>query len=153
MKIQLYILVLSFSVLLMSCGSSQPSEVGASMTTLSPCPSSPNCVITTEDGGGKKMATLPFKATRAQTKQALEDVINATPRTSIETSTETYLHAVFTTKLMKFKDDVEFILDPELRVVHFRSASRVGHSDMGANKKRMTAFTKAYSEWSSETTE
>ncbi len=93
------------------------------------------------------MAALPFKSNLSETVQALTDVIQATPRTEIKTSNQQYIHVVFTTKLMRFKDDVEFLIDPVNQVVHFRSASRVGHSDMGANKKRMAKFTADYTSW------
>ena len=52
-------------------------------------------------------------------------------------STENTVDALFVTKLLKFKDDVNFEVDDEAKLIHFRSASRVGHSDLGANRKRM----------------
>jgi uncharacterized protein (DUF1499 family) len=51
---------------------------------------------------------------------------------------------VFTTRLFRFKDDVEFYIDADEGQVHFRSASRVGYSDMGANRKRYQAFKELY---------
>ena len=44
---------------------------------------------------------------------------------------------VFISRLMRFRDDVEFLLDREARVFHVRSASRVGYSDLGANAARV----------------
>ncbi|MEM9898790.1 MAG: DUF1499 domain-containing protein [Pseudomonadota bacterium] len=49
-----------------------------------------------------------------------------------------YIAAVFTTKIMRYKDDVEFRLDDA--AVHVRSASRVGYSDLGANRKRIESL-------------
>jgi len=37
---------------------------------------------------------------------------------------------------MGFVDDVEFFF-PDTAVIHMRSASRVGYSDFGANRKRL----------------
>lgn len=65
------------------------------------------------------------------------------PRTRIVEESENYLRVEFTTAIMRYVDDVEFLIDDSAGVVHFRSASRVGYSDMGANRKRMTAFKEA----------
>ncbi len=54
----------------------------------------------------------------------------------IEKSTH-YLHAEFRSGFFRFVDDVEFYVEAESGRVHFRSASRVGHSDIGTNRARM----------------
>jgi uncharacterized protein (DUF1499 family) len=38
---------------------------------------------------------------------------------------------------MKFTDDLEFWFDPTQTLIHLRSASRVGESDLGKNRSRM----------------
>ncbi|MFT7527048.1 MAG: hypothetical protein ACI9LY_002200, partial [Arenicella sp.] len=63
---------------------------------------------------------------------------------AIENETDSYVYSVFTTRLMRFKDDVEFYIDEAHQLVHFRSASRVGHSDLGANRKRYQSFKELY---------
>lgn len=50
-----------------------------------------------------------------------------------------YLYAQYTTPLMKYVDDVEFWFDPVKGAVQVRSASRIGQSDLGANRKRIEA--------------
>ncbi len=50
---------------------------------------------------------------------------------------EDYLHVEFTSLIFRFKDDTEFYLSIEDAKIHFRSASRLGYSDLGANRKRM----------------
>ena len=64
-------------------------------------------------------------------------VINEMPRTKIVAQTGDYLYVEFTSLIFRFVDDVEFLVDHAENVIHFRSASRVGYSDLGANKKRM----------------
>jgi uncharacterized protein (DUF1499 family) len=54
-----------------------------------------------------------------------------------------YLYAQFTTKLMKYVDDVEFWYDPAAKAIQVRSASRVGRGDMGVNRKRIEAVRSA----------
>jgi uncharacterized protein (DUF1499 family) len=50
---------------------------------------------------------------------------------------DTYLHYEFTSLLLRFVDDVEFLFDDETRTIHFRSASRTGYGDFGVNRSRM----------------
>jgi uncharacterized protein (DUF1499 family) len=56
-----------------------------------------------------------------------------------------YVYAEFTTALMGFVDDVEFFLDESAGVIHVRSASRLGESDLGVNRKRVEAIRAAFS--------
>lgn len=51
-----------------------------------------------------------------------------------------YLYAQFTTRWLRFVDDVEFLLTPGEGVIHVRSASRLGREDLGANRRRIEAI-------------
>ncbi len=59
------------------------------------------------------------------------------PRTKLVEEDESYLHYEFTSLLLRFVDDVEFLFDDESKTIHFRSASRTGYGDLGVNRKRM----------------
>ena len=48
-----------------------------------------------------------------------------------------YLRGVFVTSIMRFPDDVEFFYDEGKGELHFRSESRYGYSDLGANRDRI----------------
>jgi len=63
------------------------------------------------------------------------------PEATLVTEKENYLHYEFTSFIFRFVDDVEFLIDADQQQVDFRSASRVGHSDLGANAKRMRKIT------------
>ena len=67
----------------------------------------------------------------------LKEVIRSLPRTKLLEEDESYLHYEFTSLLLRFVDDVEFLFDDETKTIHFRSASRTGYGDMGVNRKRM----------------
>ena len=71
----------------------------------------------------------------------LEKLVGGMPGAKVVKTDANYLHAEFTSRLMRFVDDVEFLLDDANNLIHFRSASRIGHSDMGANRKRMETIT------------
>jgi uncharacterized protein (DUF1499 family) len=68
------------------------------------------------------------------------------PRTRIRRDESGYLHAECQSRLFRFTDDLELRLDAARGVIHVRSASRVGHSDLGANRKRVEALRRAVEE-------
>jgi uncharacterized protein (DUF1499 family) len=104
---------------------------------LSPCPSSPNCVSTQAQDAGHVIVPFRYRKSRAEAKEALKEVIRSLPRTKLVEEDESYLHYEFTSLLLRFVDDVEFLFDDESKTIHFRSASRTGYGDMGVNRKRM----------------
>lgn len=110
----------------------RPNNLGVTNGKLAPCPDSPNCVNSQSDKSQAEIAPLPAVAI-AQLKQVIESF----ERTKIVEATDDYLYAEFTSKLMGFVDDVEFYLDSTANVIHVRSASRLGKSDLGANRKRV----------------
>jgi uncharacterized protein (DUF1499 family) len=107
------------------------------MRQLAPCPPSPNCVSTKAQDEGHAIALYRYQKTRPEAKEALKTIIRSLPRTKLVEEDESYLHYEFTSLLLRFVDDVEFIFDDEAKTIHFRSASRTGHSDFGVNRRRM----------------
>ena len=107
------------------------------MRPLSPCPSSPNCVSTQAQDKGHAIAPFRYRKSRVEAKEALKEVVRSLPRTKLVEEDESYLHYEFTSLLMRFVDDVEFLFDDETKTLHFRSASRTGYGDLGVNRKRM----------------
>jgi len=66
--------------------------------------------------------------------------------------TGSYLHAEARSRVFRFVDDVEFVLDPGARVIQVRSASRVGYSDFGVNRRRVERLGKAFDDESGAAT-
>ena len=104
---------------------------------LAACPSSPNCVSTQAQDAGHAIAPIRYRKSRAEAKGALKTAVRSLPRTKLVEEDEGYLHYEFTSLLLRFVDDVEFLFDDETKTLHFRSASRIGYSDLGANRTRM----------------
>jgi len=86
---------------------------------------------------GHAIAPFRYRKSRAEAKEVLKEVIRSLPRTKLLEEDESYLHYEFTSLLLRFVDDVEFLFDDETKTIHFRSASRTGYGDMGVNRKRM----------------
>lgn len=117
-------------LLFLSFQSKSGAAVGLIDGKLSACPSSPNCV-SSEAGtpDSHRVEPLPLAAWGK-----LPEVI-ADMGGDIIVRDDSYIAAEFRTSLMQFVDDVEFRKADT--AVQVRSASRVGRSDMGANKKRV----------------
>lgn len=108
---------------------------------LAPPPSSPNAVSSQADPSDTQhhIAPLPL-GDPATWKARLKAVVDGMDRTAWVADDGPYLHATFTTWILRYVDDVEFLADPEAGVIHVRSASRVGYSDLGVNRSRVEAI-------------
>ena len=65
-------------------------------------------------------------------------------RTSIITQKDNYIHTTFKSRIFRFVDDIEFYFDDKEKLIHFKSASRVGRNDLGVNRKRMEEIRKRF---------
>jgi uncharacterized protein (DUF1499 family) len=122
----------------------RPAAPGLLEDRLAPCPSSPNCVCSQEADPGHGMEPIAMRGTEADALTRLIAVLESQPDARIVAVKGPYVHAEFTTSIFGFVDDVEFLIDGESRVIHFRSASRVGSYDFGANRKRMERLRTAF---------
>lgn len=72
-----------------------------------------------------------------QAKAKLRQAVLAAGDARFVVEDDTYWHIEFRSRLFRFVDDVEFLFDLEQKLIHVRSASRVGYSDLGVNRKRV----------------
>lgn len=114
----------------------RPTNLGVNSGKLAACPNTPNCV-SSQSSDIHSIAPLTYDSTPEQAIAKLKSVIQSLPRTTIITKSQDYLYAEFKSALMGFVDDVEFYLDRNANVIQVRSASRLGQSDLGVNRKRI----------------
>ncbi|MBU1077799.1 MAG: DUF1499 domain-containing protein [Spirochaetes bacterium] len=129
--------LLILPVLLISCSGTRPDNLGIRNGRLAPCPGTPNCVSTFEKDRRSGIEPLNYTGTRQKAKKKLLKAIYSFKHSQIITEKEGYIQAEFKTLLWGFVDDVEFYLPDNEKVIHFRSASRIGKFDFGVNRKRM----------------
>ena len=115
----------------------RPDDLGARNGRLKPTPSSPNAVSSQAQDASHAIAPLSYSSSPARAMEALVSIIKSTPRTRIISRTNDYLYAEYESALMGFVDDVEFWFEPDAKVIHLRSASRLGYSDFGVNRARI----------------
>ena len=125
------------AVALASCAGTRPAGLGVGPSGLAPCPSSPNCVSSAATDAGHRVPPFEFAVAPAEAWRAARDAVAALPRTRIVTETQTYLHAECGSRLLGFVDDLELHLHGEEKAIAVRSASRLGYSDLGVNRKRV----------------
>lgn len=107
----------------------------------------PNNVSSQTEIKEKFVQPLPMKETVEKTVKAIESSIAIYGGGELKEKTEHYLYWVFTTRLMKYRDDVEFYIDTDSKLVHYRSSSRAGYSDMGLNRKRYNELASLYANY------
>jgi uncharacterized protein (DUF1499 family) len=120
-----------------ACSAGKPAGLGLKQGRLAPCPKTPNCVATQDADEQHGIEPIPYTTSQEQALETMRGIILSMPRAKIVSSSEDYIHAEFRSKLFRFVDDVEFYFDAPRKLIDFRSASRVGHSDLGVNRKRM----------------
>src|SRR5262249_4396332 len=124
----------------------RPEGLGVSDGKLAGCPRSPNCVSSQAEDARHHAEPLAFTTSPDEAWGRLKAVLAAYPRTRGGEEGDGYLHAECATFLFRFVDDVEFLLDREEKLIHFRSASRVGVGDLGTNRRRTEAIRQAFEE-------
>ncbi len=105
---------------------------------LKPCPSSPNCVSSLEEeDSNHRVPPLSWTGDIAQAKVRLRQAVLADGNATFVVEDDTYWRIEFRSRIFRFVDDVELLFDPRTKLIHVRSASRMGHSDLGVNRKRV----------------
>jgi uncharacterized protein (DUF1499 family) len=95
-----------------------------------PCPGSPNCII--HSAAFRTDADILFR----ETHMALESM---NPQKLTPDSQSLQISSVFRIRIFGFKDDLQAVIthNDGFSVLHIKSVSRVGHSDLGVNRRRV----------------
>ncbi len=83
------------------------------------------------------MDAVPFTDSPEAAFARATAALLAEPRLTVVDEAADWIKAKAHSLVFRFVDDVEIIIDAERRVFRFRSASRVGRSDLGVNRRRM----------------
>ncbi len=126
------------------CGAPPPATLGVDDGDLAPCPASPNCVHTghRHPDGTPPLYLQPEGETRWDD---VRTVVEAMPRVTVVSVSERYIHAEERSRLFRFIDDLELLWAEDNELV-VRSASRLGHGDLGVNGRRVERLRATLSE-------
>lgn len=111
---------------------------------LRPCPDSPNCVSSFEDRKTHHVAALQVHGDPGEALSRLVALMETMPGSSVVEVNGDYARIEFVTPVLRYVDDVALLADDAAGVIHVRSASRVGHSDLGANRERVESIRKRW---------
>jgi uncharacterized protein (DUF1499 family) len=121
----------------------RPASVGKGQVNR--CPSyAQNCISSRSEPGARSFeppwqypGNWPAEEALDLVRQAIQTYPGPETTKIIQYTPGRYLYAEFQTRLMGFVDDVECAVDASAHLIHYRSASRIGRSDMGANRARV----------------
>lgn len=123
------------AALLAACAGDRPDNLGIKSGLLVACPSSPNCVSSQVADERHGIAPLTFSGDPDVAFARLATLLKNRADTKVIEKADSYLRVEFRTRF--FVDDGEFLLDRERKIIHLRSASRIGYSDLGKNRSRI----------------
>ena len=126
---------------------SAPTDLGVNNGRLKPPSEAPNSVSSQADlhpghpqQAYARIEPIRYRGDGQAALAALSQALAATPGVVLVEQKPGYVYARCSTRWMRFTDDLELWLDESAGVIHVRSASRLGHSDLGANRARVEAL-------------
>jgi apolipoprotein D and lipocalin family protein len=108
------------------------------------CPSTPNCVSSIDKGRKHFIEPLRFMGSAKEAQYRLLNILSELKRARVVTVEDNFIGAEFTSFVFRFVDDIEFYCDARHKVIHVKSASRVGYSDLGINRRRVEKIRKLF---------
>lgn len=119
-------------------------KLGVQDGRLKEMPITPNAVSSQTKSKDKYVPAFPYADSQQQSKKCLIGMLKGYEGVEIVQEEDNYVHAIAKSKTFKFKDDLEFYFNDGARQIEFRSASRVGASDAGVNRKRYEEMRRRY---------
>ena len=104
------------------------------------CPPTPNCVSSETQSKARFIKRFKTGDRPEEFWELLTDILEKTSNCRMISQDNNYIHAEFRTRLLRFVDDVEFRLEAETSEIAVRSASRLGYSDLGTNRRRLESL-------------
>lgn len=119
--------------------SDMPEGLGVTDGLLLPCPDTPNCISTQASPEDVQHYAEPilYKDTVKAVQLKLEKHFLESGNARLVDSRLGYSHIVVESDLFDFQDDLELYFPEADRVMHVRSASRVGYDDLNVNRERV----------------
>lgn len=119
-----------------------PAHLYAVSGSFAGCPPRPSCVSSLAEDDLHRVAALGYAGDALTALSMLREVIERLGG-KIAHESPGYLHAVFTTPTMRYRDDLEVLVLPEGKI-EVRSISRFGYRDFGVNRERVERLRQAF---------
>jgi len=116
-------------------------RLGISQGRFAPCGTAPNCVSSQSTRSEKRIDPFPG---HPEGIEIIAEIIESMPHARIVTKDGRYLHAIFSSPIFGFRDDMEFYRNDESKWIDVRSAARTGYYDFNVNRKRVEGIREEY---------
>ncbi|MFC2173153.1 DUF1499 domain-containing protein [Acidobacteriota bacterium] len=140
------VILAAIALMILVRTASKPGHLGLKGGKFAPCPTSPNCVSSQSKDRAKYIEPISYEHSADAARTRLLAILGNRKNGTVIEAQDRYVHVEFRSRLFAFVDDAEFYLDEEAKVLHLRSASRVGYSDLGANRRRLEEIRSAFLE-------
>lgn len=130
------------AALVSACGMGTP-NLRPTGEQFAPCDKA-RCVSSQQPGTRWAIEPLRYSGSHDAAHAALLRILAAMPGAQVETSRRDYVHATFTSPIMRYVDDLELRFVASEPLVHVRSASRLGYYDFDVNRERVEALRSAF---------
>ncbi|MDM8551271.1 DUF1499 domain-containing protein [Desulfobacterales bacterium HSG2] len=139
------LLIIAILILLtvFGCISRSGKAAGLIRGKLAECPARPNCVCSERKDDTDHYIEPVTIPRNTDTLEILREAVRESGGV-IKSDTGTYIAVTYSSALFGFVDDLEIRIDSEQNVIHIRSASRIGYSDFGVNRKRTELIKKLF---------
>lgn len=144
LKFGVFLVFLIIPPLFLGCTSKPPELRGIHDGRLPDCPKTPNCVSTMTTRSEHLVNQLNYSSSREEAKRMIKEVIYELGNASLEEEKTNYFWVECRSRWLGFVDDLEIYFPEKEKVIHMRSASRLGYSDLGVNAKRIEHISKLF---------
>lgn len=144
MSIRFALLCSALGATLITAALAEPSQ--SPKSNIRSCPDRPNCVSSRAPEGPRKMDPIRYHGSVEDARRRILQIVSAFPRATVVENRGNYLKVGVRSAIFSFVDDVEFEFDDVAKLVHFRSASRLGYYDFGVNRRRMETIVRQFSD-------
>lgn len=111
---------------------------------IQPCSKKTNCISSLGKKDSSKWSPLKHYKSAQQSIELLKKIVLKMANTTLLKETPNYLKFEFTTQIGNFADIVEFFVDPQHKIIHYKSESQKGYADFGTNKRRIKKIKKMW---------
>ena len=142
-KIFIKNLIVLICLISVSCVGKPPTTIGS----FTDCPEKPNCVSTKNTHSKTYIDPIKYVVSKDEAKKLLFMTLESFVDSRVINEKDNFIYIEFVSEIFGFVDDVEFYFNKP-GIIEFRSASRIGYSDLGVNRNRMESIRNKFNDLS-----
>jgi len=133
---------LLLTMILCGCSGSPTESQHSESSGFLDCPDTPNCVSSLAKNPKYRVEPFNLNKDPKTSWDIVKKTVELLPRTKVVSEDNSDIHAECKSMIFRFVDDLTLHLTPSKGIIHIRSASRIGYSDLGVNRRRVETLRK-----------